>query len=1006
MNHIYKTIWNASINSWVAGSELCSKNKNSKINSLNSKSFKPNKLSKIFILSFIFSACTTSFAQSIVFSGDTAPSSSLTSPYTTTGSVTVGRTSTGFLDINNGGALSVGTFTIGNSNGSVGTVSIDGNGSSLTVTNAPIPQNRYLHIGTNGKGTLNVTDGAKVTVGTANSEVRIVIGYYNDGDGTLNISGLGSTVTVLDGYIMVAAGAGNVNITNGGLLKTVGGYIGQEHNKNNAIYTVTDATSKWESTGTIYIDSAGSSQLFINNKGVVDATSLYLGTITPGNNSLGTIDVYVSDLDSELNISGELRINRGNVSISSQGQMETTTASIGSSGGSNSNASTRAVVSVDGSDSKWNNTNNISMGGGLGQSILNITSGGKVTSASLSMDGSGQNSITINGSTSSLTLSGNLNSNTGNINVIDAGALISDTATIGSTTPSGLSSSVTVSGANSSWINTSSITLGGGSGNSILTTRNFGEITSSSINANQNSRITGDSKIISNITLNSESTIAPHSETLSYATLNIKGDLIFNSGSTYEVSGDSDSNLNDLIQVDGNADISNGNLLITAGGTSYQLGTYYTVLETINGGTLSGTFKNVDANYEFLNAAVDYSITNQVRIGLARNNVNLVEVALTPNQKSTATALNALNESGILDEYISTIPKGSAPAAFDAVSGEIHATLRSSLLSWSQNTSQSSLDQLRYRLTAAPNGCSTKNQRIEKKPLQPLSSCDDHKALAGWAQVVGNWNQMNSDGNAAKSKSNTGGLLLGTDYSLGDSGWHIGGMFGYGKSTVKSNARRSSADLQNYTLGVHAGKRFDWGASNHLNIMGGLSYTHHSIKTDRLIPRVDQRLEAKYSSNTVQAFGEVGYAIAPIGEWKLEPFVGLNVAKQKVGHFQETGGFAGVHSNAESKTYTTAMFGVHAQSNLDVSGKPMQVRGTLGLKQALGNKEVTRTMAFNQGSPDYLIWGVPRSSSTLVLGLQAQMVLSPNATLEAGFNGEFGKNVREQAIQARVRWAF
>lgn len=289
---------------------------------------------------------------------------------------------------------------------------------------------------------------------------------------------------------------------------------------------------------------------------------------------------------------------------------------------------------------------------------------------------------------------------------------------------------------------------------------------------------------------------------------------------------------------------------------------------------------------------------------------------------------------------------------------------------------------------------------------QTNSTCNDSQAFTGWAQVVGNWNQTSSDGNAAKSKANTGGLLLGTDYGLGHSGWRIGGMFGYGKTNVKSSARRSSADLQNYTFGIQTGKRFEWGATEHVNVMGGLSYTHHSIKTDRLIPRIDQTLKAKYNGNTVQAFGEVGYAMAPVGKWNLEPFVGLNIAKQKVGSFEETGGFAGVHSKAESKTYTTAMLGLHAQSNIDVSGKPMQLRGTLGFKQALGNKEITRTMAFNQGSPDYLIWGVPRSSSTMVLGIQAQMALSPNATLEAGFNGEFGKKVKEQAIQAHVRWAF
>lgn len=78
----------------------------------------------------------------------------------------------------------------------------------------------------------------------------------------------------------------------------------------------------------------------------------------------------------------------------------------------------------------------------------------------------------------------------------------------------------------------------------------------------------------------------------------------------------------------------------------------------------------------------------------------------------------------------------------------------------------------------------------------------------------------------------------------------------------------------------------------------------------------------------------------------------------------------------------------------------------VGWRREIGNADITRTMSFSVGSPDFTIAGVPLARNTAVLSVFGQAVLSPSATLEVGFTGEFGQNVREQSVQAKLRWAF
>ena len=121
--------------------------------------------------------------------------------------LTVGVGITGALTIQSGGTLSNTTGIIGYNPGSTGTVIVDGAGSTWTNSNS-------LDIGSDGNGTLTIRNGAAVVAGAIG-----FIGNYPGGVGTVTIDGIGSTLTVPDIYIGWD-GQATLNISNGARLIT------------------------------------------------------------------------------------------------------------------------------------------------------------------------------------------------------------------------------------------------------------------------------------------------------------------------------------------------------------------------------------------------------------------------------------------------------------------------------------------------------------------------------------------------------------------------------------------------------------------------------------------------------------------------------------------------------------------------------------------------------------------------------------------------------------------
>ena len=122
----------------------------------------------------------------------------------------------GTVNISSTGSMNLANMMIGSAAGSVGVVNVDGG--SITSVN---PQSQY-YIGVNGQGTLSITNGGQVT-----SLSQTYLGYNPGSVGTLTVDGPGSSYTGAAGaepgvFIVGNQGEGHLIVTNGGSVGNVG----------------------------------------------------------------------------------------------------------------------------------------------------------------------------------------------------------------------------------------------------------------------------------------------------------------------------------------------------------------------------------------------------------------------------------------------------------------------------------------------------------------------------------------------------------------------------------------------------------------------------------------------------------------------------------------------------------------------------------------------------------------------------------------------------------------
>jgi outer membrane autotransporter protein len=504
----------------------------------------------------------------------------------------------------------------------------------------------------------------------------------------------------------------------------------------------------------------------------------------------------------------------------------------------------------------------------------------------------------------------------------------------------------------------------------------------------------------------------------SIGTLTVRGNVSFDVDGIYRVKANAVGQ-SDKINATGTATLTGGTVQVLAQGGSYARQTRYTIL-TANAG-VTGKFTGVTSNLAFLTALLSYD-SKDVFLTLVRNDVTFVSAAQTPNQRAVALALDRSAPLTPLAQAVANLSAIGARQAFDALSGELHGSVQTTIVDDSRYIRQAVLGRLRQApyadgtgnmaalgsggpmlayAAAAPGGASADGDR-SAFPINPPAGAPVQSAdLTFWAQGVGAWGRINSDGNAADVNRNLGGVFTGFDRRFGE--WRAGLAGGYTNSSASVSARASSASIDTAYFAGYAGTSF-----GPLNLRSGAAYAWHTIATNRAVmfPGFSEQASARYNAQESQVFGELGYGMS-FGDIAAEPFAGVAWLHLSTDGFTETGGVSALGGASGSDDVGYSTLGARWASNyLMANGMMLMPRASLAWQHAFAALTPTTTLTLRNTGAAFGIWGVPIARDAALIEAGGDLQLSAQTKVGIFYVGQLATNAQDHSVKGNFTWRF
>lgn len=188
----------------------------------------------------------------------------------------VGQMGSGALFVQSGASVIADTVEIGEFASSNGTVTVSGANASLDAAGG------LVRIGLEGTGLLTVEAGASLT-----SSGGLILGHFAGGDGTLRVTGDGTTWTTTQQVTVGSQGTGRVYLEDGATASHGGDLRVGFGTHQSGYVTISGSQTQWNATNNAFVGDAGNGDLQVRDGAGFDvAQDLVLGNGLTGNGTL------------------------------------------------------------------------------------------------------------------------------------------------------------------------------------------------------------------------------------------------------------------------------------------------------------------------------------------------------------------------------------------------------------------------------------------------------------------------------------------------------------------------------------------------------------------------------------------------------------------------------------------------------------------------------------------------------------------------------------------------
>jgi uncharacterized protein with beta-barrel porin domain len=440
--------------------------------------------------------------------------------------------------------------------------------------------------------------------------------------------------------------------------------------------------------------------------------------------------------------------------------------------------------------------------------------------------------------------------------------------------------------------------------------------------------------------------------------------------------GGTGNDQHDRLVVAGTANLGGRLKLDTVGGYAPQSGDRVELVTA--GGGVNGEFATVQTAAPLVEGQLQY-LSNEVVLSFVRTAFE--DIAKTPNQKSTARALDQalLNPGGAeLLAYLDTLPIDALPDALDRLAPEELGALFSIPRTAAYAQAFTVLHRLDEIRAANRNGMMEPVLGGPAKEMKEVVG--EAPRFGAFAHGSGEFINFGGNSNARGYDLDAGGVTIGADYQWSPN-FVIGFLANYTRGRIDLN-RGGEIESDSVRGGVYASV---FGAGGYLTGYLGGGYNDFDTKRDGLGGNAHGQTDGAEFNALIAA----GYD-AHFGGLTVGPIATYQYTFAKTDAFRERGSLAPLDIHSENHRSSRTNLGIRVAYEIPMGSITITPEVRASWQHEFGDRTFATTAQFGFGGPDFTVTTPDIGRDAFVLNAGFTLQLSPTFGAHAYYHGDFG----------------